>query len=165
LVGKQDLTGEACIREQDRGNPLAGSNTLNRLELGTPEAAPEDRYKKIAADPDALDSLLVDVFLDTYHKPPREIWLDLNATDDPLYGHQEGHFFHGYYRCYCHLPLHIFAQAQSTTMHVKLLKIGARIRITARKVWLSFSEAYPYANDIAQILANLQHHPAWSPSG
>lgn len=55
------------------------------------------------------------------------------------------------------------AKAQSSTIRVRQLKIGARIRITARKVWLSFSEAYPYADDIAQILANLNRHPAWAP--
>ena len=374
LVGKHDLTGEARVREQDRGNPLAGSSTLNRLELSTAEDAPADRYKKIAADPAALDRLLVDVFLESQRKPPREIWLDLDATDDPLHGHQEGRFFHGYYRCYCYLPLYIFcgehllcarlrpsnqdasagsveelerivsqirarwpktrimirgdagfcreaimawceanqvryvlglarnkrlqralgetmevarqahersgkparrfadfryrtrkswsrerrvigkaeylpgkanprfvatnlttreasarrlyeqlycargemenrikeqqlglfadrtstatlhanqlrlyfssfayvlmhglrrlglagtayAKAQSTTMRVRLLKIGARIRITVRKVWLSFSEAYPYADDVAQILGNLQRHPVWIPPG
>ena len=374
LVGNHDLTGEERVREQDRGNPLAASSTLNRLELSTPEAAPADRYKKIAADPTALDRLLVDVFLESHDKPPREIWLDLDATDDPLHGHQEERFFHGYYRCYCYLPLYIFcgehllcarlrpsnqdasagsveeleriigqirahwpktrivirgdagfcreaimawceannvryvlglarnkrlqralgeameeartahertgqparrfrdlryktrkswsrerrvigkaeylpgkanprfvvtnltareasakrlyerlycargdmenrikeqqlglfadrtstatmranqlrlyfssfayvllhglrrlglagtafAKAQSTTIRVKLLKIGARLRITVRKVWLSFSEAYPYAEDIAQILANLQRYPAWKPPG
>jgi len=374
LVGKQDLMGEARVREQDRGNPLAGSSTLNRLELSTPETAADDRYKKIAADPAALDHLLVDVFLESQRTPPREIWLDLDATDDPLHGHQEGRFFHGYYRCYCYLPLYIFcgehllcarlrpsnqdasagsvdelerivsqirarwpktrivirgdagfcreaimawceannvcyvlgqarnkrlqralgkemeearaahertgkparrfrdfryktrkswsrerrvigkaeylpnkanprfvvtnlttrqanakrlyeklycargemenrikeqqlglfadrtstatmranqlrlyfssfayvlmhglrrlglagtahAKAQSTTIRVKLLKIGARIRITVRKVWLSFSEAYPYADDIAQILTNLDRYPAWKPPG
>jgi hypothetical protein len=51
LVGKHDLTGEARVREQDRGNPLAASSTLDRLQLSTPGAAPADRYKKIAADP------------------------------------------------------------------------------------------------------------------
>jgi hypothetical protein len=372
LVGKRDLTGEERVREQDRGHPLAGSSTLNRLELSTPANAPEDRYKKISADPGALDRLLIDIFLDSRRKPPRQIWLDLDATDDPLHGRQEGRFFHGYYRCYCYLPLYIFcgehllcarlrpsnqdaaagsveelerivaqirkrwpktrimirgdagfcreaimawceanqvhyvlglarnkrlqralgkemeaahaahertgkparrfrdfryrtrtswscerrvvgkaeylpnkanprfvvtslsprqarakrlyeklycargdmenrikeqqlglfadrtssatmranqlrlyfssfayvlmqglrrlgltgtayASAQSTTIRLKLLKIGARIRITVRKVWLSFSEAYPYANDIAQILANLHRHPAWAP--
>ena len=374
LVGKQDLTGEERVRKQDRGHPLAGSSTLNRLELSTPANAPEDRYKKIAADPGALDRLLIDIFLESRRKPPRQIWLDLDATDDPLHGRQEGRFFHGYYRCYCYLPLYIFcgehllcarlrpsnqdaaagsveeldrivaqirerwpktrimirgdagfcreaimawceanqvhyvlglarnqrlqralgkemeaaraahertgkparrfrdfryrtrkswsrerrvvgkaeylpnkanprfvvtnlsprqasakrlyeklycargdmenrikeqqlglfadrtssatmranqlrlyfssfayvlmhglrrvgltgtayAKAQSTTIRLKLLKIGARIRITVRKVWLSFSEAYPYANDIAQILANLRRHPAWAPPG
>jgi hypothetical protein len=374
LVGKHDLTGEGRVREQDRGNPLAASSTLNRLELSTPEGAVADRYKKIAADRAALGRLLVDVFLESQRKPPREIWLDLDATDDPLHGHQEGRFFHGYYRCYCYLPLYIFcgehllcarlrpsnqdasagsveeldrivgqirarwpktrilirgdagfcreaimawcetnqvryvlglarnkrlqralgeameearqahehsgqparrfrdfcyrtrkswsrerrvvgkaeylpgkanprfvvtnltprearakrlyeqlycargemenrikeqqlglfadrtstatmranqlrlyfssfayvllhglrrlglvgtahAKAQSTTIRVRLLKIGARIRVTVRKVWLSFSESYPYAADIAQILANLQRHPVWIPPG
>ena len=108
LVGKRDLTGEARERERDRGYPLAGSSTLNRLELGTPAAAAADRYKRISADPAALDRLLVDVFLESHAEAPREIWLDLDATDDPLHGHQEGRFFHGYYRCYCYLPLYIF---------------------------------------------------------
>jgi hypothetical protein len=57
------------------------------------------------------------------------------------------------------------AKAQSTTIRLKLLKIGVRIRITVRKVWLSFSEAYPYASDFAQILANIGRHPAWVPPG
>ena len=374
LVGKQDLTGEHREREQDRGNPLAGSSTLNRLELSDPASAMTDRYKRIAANPAALDRLLVDLFIESYEKPPREIWLDLDATDDPLHGHQEGRFFHGYYRCYCYLPLYIFcgehllcarqrpsdqdgaagsveelerivaqirarwpktrimirgdsgfcrdtimhwcednnvyyllglarnkrlnralgremeqariehvrtgkaarrfrdfryrtrkswscerrvvgkaehlpnkanprfvvtnlpqhrararrlyeelycvrgemenrikeqqlglfadrtstatmranqlrlyfssfayvlmqglrrlglagtqhARAQCTTIRLKLLKIGARIRITVRKVWLSFSEAYPYASDFAQILANVRRYPAWAPPG
>ena len=374
LVGKRDLTGERRDRARDRGYALAGSSTLNRLELSRPEAAADDRYKKIAADPQALDRLLVDLFVESYEKPPREIWLDLDATDDPLHGCQEGRFFHGYYGCYCYLPLYIFcgehllcarlrpanqdgaagsveelariisqirarwpktrivirgdsgfcreaimgwceanrigyvlglarnkrlhralgremaeahaehartgkparrfadlryrtrkswscerrvigkaevlpgktnprfvvtnlalrragakhlyeklycvrgemenrikeqqlglfadrtssatmranqlrlyfssfayvlmhglrrlglagtqhARAQCTTIRLKLLKIGARIRITVRKVWLSFSQACPYASDIAQILANLRRYPAWAPPG
>ncbi|WP_419605910.1 IS1380 family transposase, partial [Thiolapillus sp.] len=56
-----------------------------------------------------MDRLLVDLFLESYRKPPRKIWLDLDATDDPLHGQQEGRFFHGYYRCYCYLPLYIFS--------------------------------------------------------
>ena len=108
LVGKRDLSGAARERSRDRGYPLAGSSTLNRLELGHPNATAADRYKRISADPGALDRLLVDVFLESYAKAPREIWLDLDATDDPLHGHQEGRFFHGYYRCYCYLPLYIF---------------------------------------------------------
>lgn len=112
LVGKRDLTGEARHRARDQGYALAGSSTLNRLELGTPESAPGDRYKKIAADPVAFDRLLVDLFVESYEKPPREIWLDLDATDDPLHGRQEGRFFHGYYGCYCYLPLYIFCGEQ-----------------------------------------------------
>lgn len=374
LVGASDLTGEQRPRARDRGYPLAGSSTLNRLELTTPDMAAADRYKRIAADPTALDRLLVDIFHESFAEAPREIWLDFDATDDPLHGHQEGRFFHGYYRCYCYLPLYIFcgehllcarlrpsnvdgaagsveelerivtqirarwpttrivirgdsgfcrdaimswceaqevgyvlglarnprlhralgremaeaqaeheqtgrparrfrdfryrtrkswscerrvigkaeylpgkanprfvvtnlpirragarelyetlycvrgemenrikeqqlglfadrtstatlranqlrlyfssfayvlmhglrrlglegtpyAKAQCTTIRVKLLKIGTRIRITVRKVWLSFSEAYPYASDIAQILANVRRYPAWAPPG
>lgn len=73
LVGKQDLTGEARVREQDWGNPLAASSTLNRLELSTPATAAGDRYKKIAADAEAFDRLLVDLFIESQRKPPREI--------------------------------------------------------------------------------------------
>ncbi|XOV86796.1 MAG: IS1380 family transposase [Pseudomonadota bacterium] len=108
LVGKRDLTGEHREKARDKGKPLAGSNTLNRLELSTTESAAAHRYKKIAFDPGHADRLLVDVFLESYGTPPSEIWLDLDATDDPLHGHQEGRFFHGYYRCYCYLPLYIF---------------------------------------------------------
>jgi hypothetical protein len=372
LVGKRDLIGDKRERARDKGHPLAGSSTLNRLELATPTTAATDRYKKIAADAPAFDRLLVDLFLESHAKAPREIWLDLDATDDPLHGQQEGRFFHGYYGCYCYLPLYIFcgehllcarlrpsnqdgatgsieelerivtqiraswprtrivirgdsgfcrdaimswceangvryvlglarnkrlhralgremaearrehertgkparrfrdfryrtraswscerrvvgkaeylpnkanprfvvtnlplsragarhlyeklycirgemenrikeqqlglfadrtstatlranqlrlyfasfayvlmhglrrlglegtqhAKAQCTTIRLKLLKIGARIRITVRKVWLSFSEAYPYASDFAQILANVRRYPAWAP--
>lgn len=87
---------------------MLGHLPLNRLELSDPDAAAADRYKKIGADPAALDRLLVDLFVKSHKKPPREIWLDLDATDDPLHARQEGRFFHGYYRCYCYLPLYIF---------------------------------------------------------
>jgi hypothetical protein len=95
----------------DRGSaapePLAGKSTLNRLEHA-PDAQRRTRYHKIAHDGAAIESLFVDLFLDAHGKPPREIVLDLDATDDPLHGHQEGRFFHGYYDCYCYLPLYIF---------------------------------------------------------
>jgi hypothetical protein len=86
--------------------PLAGKSTLNRLEhapLGS-----NDRYRKIAHDPEALANLFVDLFLDAHRRPPKRIVLDLDATDDPLHGAQEGRFFHGYYNCYCYLPLYVF---------------------------------------------------------
>ena len=108
LLGKSDVTGERRRRHQDKGCPLSSSSTLNRLELSEPEHALTSRYKRIAAQTGDLDRLLVDLFIESYKKPPREIWLDLDATDDPLHGHQEGRFFHGYYRCYCYLPLYIF---------------------------------------------------------
>ena len=108
LVGKADLTGERRRRVRDQGCPLAGSSTLNRLELGTPDEAAGHRYQKIVADPEGLDRLLVDVFLESHRETPSVLWLDLDATDDPLHGEQEGRFFHGYYKSYCYLPLYIF---------------------------------------------------------
>ena len=107
VVGKVDLTGEGRVRERDRGNPLASASTLNRLELGEPSEAAHARYKRIVSQPESLDELLVELLVESYAKGPREIWLDLDATDDPLHGHQEGRFFHGYYGCYCYLPLYI----------------------------------------------------------
>src|SRR5271168_4946843 len=85
--------------------PMAGKSTLNRLEL-TRETP--SRYHKIAYDGAAIERLFVDLFLDAHESPPDEIILDLDATDDPLHGHQEDRFFHGYYDCYCYLPLYIF---------------------------------------------------------
>ncbi len=85
---------------------LAGKSTLNRLEHA-PEGAP-GRYHKIGHDGAAMARLIVDLFLEAHGKPPREIVIDLDATDDPLHGHQEGRFFHGYYDCHCYLPLYIF---------------------------------------------------------
>ncbi len=112
LVGKTDLIGQSRLRDRDKGCPLAASSTLNRLELSEPAQAAHHRYKRIAASAQALDELLVKLFTESYKKPPREIWLDLDATDDPLHGHQEGRFFHGYYQCYCYLPLYIFCGEQ-----------------------------------------------------
>ncbi len=108
VVGKPDPLGANRVRAQDRGKALAGKSTLNRLELTPWNADAGSRYKKIVAKPGQLDALLVDVFLQSYAKAPKRIWLDLDATDDPLHGQQEGRFFHGYYRHYCYLPLYIF---------------------------------------------------------
>jgi len=98
------LNGKLTAKRSDCA-PLAGKSTLNRLELSKPEP---DRYHKISVDGLAVETLLVDLFLDAHAKPPKQIILDLDATDDPLYGDQEGKFFHGYYDCYCYLPLYIF---------------------------------------------------------
>jgi hypothetical protein len=107
-VGKHDLTGERRVRERDRGHALAGRATLNRLERTPADATAASRYHKIAYDGEAIEALFVSHFLDAQERPPSRIILDLDATDDPLYGEQEGRFFHGYYRHYCYLPLYIF---------------------------------------------------------
>lgn len=87
--------------------PLAGKSTLNRLEHA-PETDAVSRYHKISHDPEKLEALFVDLFIEAHKTPPGRIILDLDATDDPLHGDQEGKFFHGYYKCYCYLPLYIF---------------------------------------------------------
>ena len=87
---------------------LAGKSTLNRLELTKATVSAQERYKKIVLDHGAVDRLLVDLFLQAHRSTPEQIILDLDATDDPLYGKQEGRFFHGYYGHYCYLPLYIF---------------------------------------------------------
>ena len=107
VIGKRDPKG-LKRRDRDRGFGLAGSRTLNRLELGSPEGAAGDRYKRISLDTGLVDEMLVEVFLAAHAEAPEEIVLDLDATDDPLHGTQEGRFFHGYYDCYCYLPLYIF---------------------------------------------------------
>jgi len=98
------LAGKLVARRQDCA-PVAGKSTLNRLELSRDTAT---RYHKIAHDPAAIEQLLVRLFLEAQPGSPKEITLDLDATDDPLHGHQEGRFFHGYYDCYCYLPLYVF---------------------------------------------------------
>jgi hypothetical protein len=87
---------------------LASRSTLNRLECTPADATADDRYHKILYDAAAIDRLWVELFLERYAQPPAQIVLDLDATDDPIHGEQEGRFFHGFYRNYCYLPLYIF---------------------------------------------------------
>ena len=97
------LAGKRKLEE-----PLAGKSTLNRLELSPSGSPLNDRYHKITYSSEALDRLLVDIFLEAHKRAPRQIVLDLDVTDTPLYGQQERRFFHGYYNEYCYLPLYIF---------------------------------------------------------
>ncbi len=108
LCGKKDPKGETREYTRDKGKALAGKSTLNRLELTKETAGYNNRYKKIVAHPEKIDDMFVDVFLASKKKEPSQIILDVDATDDPLPGQQEGRFFHGYYKGYCYLPLYIF---------------------------------------------------------
>ena len=108
-VDKADPLGERRRQASDRGKALAGRCTLNRLELTGAEVDEQERYKKIAMDPNRIDGWMVDAFVESHESAPEEIVLDLDATDDPIHGQQEGRFFHGYYRHYCYLPLYIFS--------------------------------------------------------
>ena len=98
------LAGKLIARRKNCA-PVAGKSTLNRLELGRDEPT---AYHKVSHDRQAIEALFVDLFLEAHRRAPRQIILDLDATDDPLHGHQEGRFFHGYYDCYCYLPLYVF---------------------------------------------------------
>ncbi|HUA55211.1 MAG TPA: IS1380 family transposase [Candidatus Sulfotelmatobacter sp.] len=102
LAGKLTPRREGCA-------PVAGKSTLNRLELSRPEPT---RYHKISYDGAAIERLFVTLFLEAHRRPPERIVLDLDATDDPLHGTQEGRFFHGYYGHYCYQPLYIFCGDQ-----------------------------------------------------
>jgi hypothetical protein len=107
-AGKRDPLGQKRVDRRDRGKALAGKSTLNRLELTPVGARAQSRYKKIVARHADLESWFVEAFLQLAPQPSGQIVLDLDATDDPLHGHQLGRFFHGYYDGYCYLPLYIF---------------------------------------------------------
>jgi hypothetical protein len=128
VVGKADPTGSDRRQEQDRGKPLAGKSTLNRLELGTVK---QDRYRKISLDTEAVERFFVDVFLAAHPSAPEEIVLDLDATDDPLHGEQEGRFFHGYYGGYCYLPLYIFCGSHLLCAQLREANVDASFGVVA----------------------------------
>jgi hypothetical protein len=115
------LAGKLQARRRDCA-PLAGKSTLNRLEH-----APigPSRYHKIGHDGEAIERLFVDLFLEAHKTAPRRIVLDLDATDDPLHGHQEGRFFHGYYDGHCYLPLYVFCGSQLLAARLRRSNIDA----------------------------------------
>src|SRR6202051_3942111 len=134
LAGKLEAKREDCA-------PVAGKSTLNRLELSRLEAT---RYHKISHNPIAIKRLMVDVFLEAHQRTPREIVLDLDATDDPVHGEQEGRFFNAYYDCYCYLPLYVFcgrhllaAKLRPASIDAAAGAVGEMARIVAqiRRRW------------------------------
>lgn len=133
------LAGKLAARRKDCA-PVAGKSTLNRLELSTSAAT---RYHRISHDAGAIESLFVDLFIEAHQQPPRQIVLDLDATDDPLHGHQEGRFFHGYYDCYCYLPLYIFCGRQLLCARLRRANIDA----SAGAV-----------EEVARIIAQIRQH-------
>jgi hypothetical protein len=115
------LFGDSLEAKRKDCAPLAGKSTMNRLEHAPGDGC--SRYHKIGCDREALQDVFV--FLDAYGKAPREIVLDLDATDDPLHGHQEGRFFHGYYDCYCYLPLYVFCGRELLAAKLRRSNIDA----------------------------------------
>jgi len=112
LAGKEDPTGENRTQEADEGKPLASKATLGRLEHSPETVGETDRYHRITAESDRIANLFVDLFVEDLEEPDEPIILDIDATHDPLHGKQEGAFFHGYYDCYCYLPLYIFCEEE-----------------------------------------------------
>jgi len=108
VVGKGDPTGKTRQRTRDRGKALAGKSTLNRLELTPAGADKHAPYKKVVCRTHDVERLFVSLFLQAHARPPEHIVLGLDATDDPVPGHQLGRFFHGYYKDFCYLPLYVF---------------------------------------------------------
>src|SRR5258705_10064784 len=134
------LSGKLAARRQDCA-PVAGKSTLNRLGLSREVPS---RYHKIAYDAAAIEALPVTLFLEAHQRPQEQIILDLDATDDPVHGHQEGRFFHGYYDCYCYLPLYVFCGRHLLSAQLRSAKIdpakGAltdlkRVVAQIRKKW------------------------------
>ena len=134
------LAGKLAARRSDCA-PLAGKSTLNRLEHA-PLAGPT-RYHKIGHDPEAIERLLVDLFLQAHAKAPKQIILDLDATDDPLHGHQEGRFFHGYYDSYCYLPLYVFCGRHLLAAKLRRANIDASAGA---------------AEEIARLVSHIRRH-------
>lgn len=144
LVGKRDPLGQQRVDPRDRGKALAGKSTLNRLELTPAGARATSRYKKIVARHGDLESWFVEAFLQLTPQAPTEIVLDLDATDDPLHGHQLGRFFHGYYKHYCYLPLYVFCGEHLLCAKLRpadidaaagSVKVVERIVAQIRRVW------------------------------
>jgi hypothetical protein len=106
FVGNEDVLGQNRLSPNNQGKALAGRATLNRIELGAEEL--DGRYKKIAAQQQKLEKLLIEEGVKAIPRRSRQIILDFDATDDPLHGQQEGAYFNGYYRSYCYLPLYCF---------------------------------------------------------
>ena len=103
-LGYEDLNDHADLRHDlglqtaaGRDRSLASAPTLCRFE---------NRAERGWAW--AVHAVLVESFIASFARPPQEIVLDIDATDDAVHGHQEGRFFHGYYDRYCFLPLYVF---------------------------------------------------------
>jgi len=136
------LLAEKLEASRQNCAPVAGKATLNRLELSGAQAT---RYHKIGHDAAAIERLFVDLFLESRSEAPAEIVLDFDATDDPLYGEQEGRFFHGYYDCYCYLPLYVFCGRDLLAAKLRRANIDgcAGAKEEAERIVVQIRERWP----------------------
>ena len=148
-LGYEDLIDHDALRYDPAlaavidkpGGALAGKSTLNRLEHASKIG--RDRHHKLDHDGAAIERLFVDLFLEAHREPPMRIVIDIDATDDPLYGEQEGRHFHGYYDCYCYLPLYIFCDR-----HL----LAAKLRSSANDAADGATE------EVARIVDHIRRH-------
>ena len=106
------------VSKREDCEPLAGKSTLNRLELSA-SGIDARKARKIVADFDKLDALLVDLLVEDHEREPEEIVLDIDATDFALHGTQEDRFYHGYYREYCYLPVLMFVDRHPVLVRLR----------------------------------------------
>jgi hypothetical protein len=154
-LGYEDLNDHDQLRHDPLMNVLSGKrelstalaskSTLCRLESTPDSGAEQQRYKKVRYDPQAIDRLLVDLFVESKPTAPSQIVIDFDVTDMPLYGHQQGRFFHGFYDHYCYLPLYIFCGDQL---------LGVRLREANQDASAGSLE------EIQRIVAQIREH--WS---
>jgi hypothetical protein len=108
---------------------LAGKSTLQRFEQSAKTGSA--RYHKFDVDDEAIDQVFLDIYIAAHRRPPKKIRLDLDATDIPLHGDQEGKFFHAYYGNYCYLPLYVFAGKHLLLARLRRANIDAAAGATA----------------------------------
>ena len=127
LCEQHDVEGRCRVRPADVGKALAGKATLQRLESTPAAGADADRYHKISHEPERIREFFIEHFLSHYNrgKRPKQIVIDLDATDDPLHGNQEGRFFHGYSDRYCYLPLYAFCDGYLLAAELRPANIDA----------------------------------------
>jgi hypothetical protein len=147
---------------------LAGKSTLNRLEHWPRRHGA--KYHKIDCDGARVDALLVDLFLEAQERAPREIVLDLDNTDIPLHGGQEGRFFHGHYDADCYLPLYVFSGrhlllarqrcanvAGSAGAVEEMARIVAQIRRSWPRVRITLRADSGFSNDALMAWCEANH--------
>jgi hypothetical protein len=118
-LGYEDLNDQKTLRD----DPLMAVSAQRRPDPGEPLASPSTlcRFENAVTwrSQVRMGGVLVDQFIASYEQPPKELIFDFDATDDPLHGNQVGRFFHGYYDCYCFLPLYVFCGEHLLTSYLR----------------------------------------------
>jgi hypothetical protein len=146
VCGKMDPEGKERLLERDKGKPLAGKSTINRVEYTATHRGEPSRYKRILYDEQAIDNYFIEKFIQSKKdRKPELLILDIDATGDPVHGRQHGRFFHGYYDCYCYLPLYIFCGDDLLCAKLKTANLdpGNEAIVDIKRVVNKLKEAWP----------------------